>query len=50
MEVIAGDSQKRSDYLLHILFFLLWLSYIFYHKKCRVYSGRISMYVLDGLT
>jgi len=27
---------------LPILFYLLWLSYIFYHKKRRVYSGRIS--------
>ena len=31
------------------MYYLLWLSYILYHKKCRVYSGRISDYEAEIL-
>jgi hypothetical protein len=31
-----------TDSFTHHLY-LLWLSYIFYHEKCRVYSGRINL-------
>jgi hypothetical protein len=40
---LNGTAAAVTDSFTHH-FYLLWLSYIFYHKKCRVYSGRIKVY------